>query len=128
MAADFDTSAGGSDGIAFLVSAGIVYEIIAAACSSPQTTEINAGSRAGTLMKWVHIGIAQAGLFVAVAAMIDKKHRKAIVAGGVTAGALMYVQYDHAKRAGLKGARAGQPGTEGQGSNSAAMASWNNPG
>ena len=51
-------------GIAFLVAAGIVYEIIAAACSSPQTTEINASTRAGTLMKWVHIGLAQSALFV----------------------------------------------------------------
>jgi hypothetical protein len=113
MAADFNTGAGGSDGIAFLVSAGIVYEIIAAACSSPQTTEINAGSRAGTLMKWVHIGIAQAAAFVAFAAVIDRQHRGAIMAGGIAAASLMYVQYDHAKRAGLAAAAAGQPSTEG---------------
>lgn len=127
MAAEF-SSGGSGRGVAFMVSAGIVYEIIAAACSSPQTTEINAGSRAGTLMKWVHIGIGQAALFVAIAAAIDPAHRREIIAGGATAAALMYVQYDHAKRAGLKGARAGQPGTEGKDSNSAAMASWNNPG
>lgn len=117
MAADFNTGAGGSDGIAFLVSAGIVYEIIAAACSSPQTTEINAGSRAGTLMKWVHLGIGQSAAFVTVAAVIDRKHRKAIIAGGVAAGALMYAQYAHARSAGLKAARAGAPGTEGPESN-----------
>lgn len=126
MPSDFNTAAGGSGGIAFLVSAGIVYEIIAAACSSPQTTEINAGSRAGTLMKWVHIGIGQAALFVAVAAAIDKSHRTEIIAGGVAAGGLMYAQYAHAKQAGLKGAAQGQPGTEGPGSNSSL--SWNNPG
>ncbi|HXT92375.1 MAG TPA: hypothetical protein VN714_24335, partial [Trebonia sp.] len=57
-------SGNGSTGIAFLVSAGIVNEIIAAACSSPQTTEINAAKRADTLMKWVNLGIAQAALFV----------------------------------------------------------------
>lgn len=107
--ADMATAAQSGDGIAFLVSAGIVYEIIAAACSSPQTTEINAGARAGTLMKWVHIGLVQAVLFIAIAATIDKKHAKAIVAGGGTAGALMYGQYVHAKRAGL---RNGGPGTE----------------
>lgn len=49
-------------GTAFLVSAGVMYEIIAAACSSPQTTELNAGARAKTLMKWVHLGVVQ-GLF-----------------------------------------------------------------
>lgn len=99
--ADFGTAAKGSDGIAFLVSAGIVYEIIAAACSSPQTTEINAGTRADSLMKWVHLGIGQAAIFIAVAAWIDAKHRRAIVGGGVLAGGLMYAQYVHAKRAGL---------------------------
>ena len=62
-------SGNGSTGIAFLVSAGIVYEIIAAACSSPQTTEINASKRADTLMKWVNLGIAQAALFVFAAAV-----------------------------------------------------------
>lgn len=88
-------------GIAFLVSAGIVYEIIAAACSSPQTTEINASTRADTLMKWVHIGLGQAAVFVGAAAVIDKANRGAIVLGGLTAAVLMYVQYAHAKNAGL---------------------------
>jgi hypothetical protein len=99
----------GSEGVAFLVSAGIVYEIIAAACSSPQTTEINAKSRSGTLMKWVHIGIVQAALFVVIAALIDKKRSRPILAGGFLAGALMYGQYVHAKGAGL---RSDEPGTE----------------
>ena len=107
--ADVATAFGASWGIAFLVAAGIVYEIIAAACSSPQTTEINASSRADTLMKWVHIGIGQAALFILIAAGIDKPHRSAILAGGITAAGLMYVQYLHARQAGLA---SGQPGTE----------------
>lgn len=90
-----------SNGIAFLVSAGIVYEIIAAACSSPQTTEINASTRADTLMKWVWIGLVQAGVFVAVAAMLDSQHRAPIIFGGATAGVLMLAQYWHARDAGL---------------------------
>lgn len=98
-----------SDGVAFLVSAGIVYEIIAAACSSPQTMEINAAARAGTLMKWVNIGVIQAALFVAIAATIDARHRRPIIAGGTLAAVLMYVQYVHAKQAGLAN---GGPGTE----------------
>lgn len=104
-----DVNLNNSDGIAFLVSAGIVYEIIAAACSSPQTTEINASSRADTLMKWVYIGLAQSAVFIAVAAYIDPKHSQAIIGGGVSAGALMLAQYVHAKRAGLA---SGKPGTE----------------
>jgi hypothetical protein len=99
--ADASIAAGGSDGIAFLVSAGIVYEIIAAACSSPQTTEINASTRADTLMKWVNIGLAQAAGFIAIAAYFDARHRTAILAGGALAGGIMYGQYVHARRAGL---------------------------
>lgn len=90
-----------STGIAFLVSAGIVYEIIAAACSSPQTAEINAGKRADTLMKWVHLGMIQSIAFIAVAAYFDRKNRTAIIAGGGVAAAVMYAQYWHAMEAGL---------------------------
>jgi len=98
-----------SHGVAFLVSAGIVYEIIAAACSSPQTTEINASTRADTLMKWVHLGIFQSIFFVAVAAIFDEKHRWAILSGGFSAAVLMYGQYIHARNSGLKSS---EPGTE----------------
>lgn len=96
-----------SNGIAFLVSAGIVYEIIAAACSSPQTTEINANKRADTLMKWVNIGVGQAIVFVVIAAWFDSQHRTAIFAGGAMAAILMYIQYWHAKDAGLKSNKGG---------------------
>jgi hypothetical protein len=106
-----------SHGIAFLVSAGVVYEIIAAACSSPQTTEINAASRAGTLMKWVHVGLVQAALLVGIGAYLDKKRRGSIIAGGSTAGVIMYGSYWHAKRAGL---RNGGPSTEDTGGKPAA--------
>lgn len=100
---------GQSNGIAFLVAAGIVYEIIAAACSSPQTTEINASTRAETLLKWVYIGEGQAVIFIIAAAVIDKKHCNAIIAGGLLAGVLMHISYVHAKMAGL---RSTEPGTE----------------
>jgi|SRR5882762_9002859 len=90
-----------STGIAFLVSAGIVYEIIAASCSSPQTAEINAGKRADTLMKWVHLGVLQSIAFIAAAAYFDKNNRTAIIVGGAVAAAVMYVQYWHAMQAGL---------------------------
>lgn len=107
--ADMASVARGGGGVAFLVSAGIVYEIIAAACSSPQTTEINAKSRSGTLMKWVHLGVGQALIFVVVAAMLDPKHSGEIIGGGLLAMALMYGQYIHARKAGLA---SDLPGTE----------------
>lgn len=93
---------GSSDGIAFLVSAGIVYEIIAAAASSPQTTEINADKRAGTLMKWVHLGLAQSALFVGLAAYFDRRHARAILIGGGIAAVILEASYLHAKANGLK--------------------------
>jgi hypothetical protein len=97
------------DGSAFLISAGIVYEIIAAACSSPQTTEINADTRSDTLMKWVNIGLVQSAIFVAVAVCIEPKRKKPILAGGGLAAAFMYASYRHANYAGLASS---EPGTE----------------
>jgi hypothetical protein len=112
VGAEFASPGTGTNGIAFLVSAGVVYEVIAAACSSPQTLELNAASRAATLWKWVNLGIAQAVLFVAIASYIDRKHRSAIISGGATAAALMYAQYYHARSSGLKN---GGPPTESYG-------------
>lgn len=96
--------------VPFLVSAGIVYEIIAAACSSPQTAEINAGTRADTLMKWVHIGLVQSALFVGIAVAVDPKHVAPLLSGGGLAAVVMYGSYLHAKQSGLASA---EPGTEG---------------
>lgn len=88
-------------GIAFLVAAGIVFEIIAYSCSSPQTTELNADKRAPTLMKWVHIGQVQSAGFIGVAAAIDKNHRVPILVGGGLAMVISEGLYMHAKQAGL---------------------------
>jgi hypothetical protein len=97
------------NGVAFLVSAGIVYEIIAFACSSPQTAEINIRTRGGTLMKWVHLGEALGVAFVVVAGMIDPKHRAAIWIGGAVAIAASETMYRHAA---VSGMRNPGPGTE----------------
>lgn len=96
------------DALTFMVSAGLVYEVIAAACSSPQTTEINAGARSKTLMKWVYIGMIQALALVLIAAAISKRPAPAIMGGGLAAG-LMWIQYAHAKACGMK---SNEPGTE----------------
>ena len=98
--ADINAAVGKNAAVTFMVSAGLVYEIIAAACSSPQTTEINAGVRADTLMKWVWLGLGQAALFVGIAAWLSDEPWAAIWGGGMAAG-LMLAQYQHAKTAGL---------------------------
>ena len=90
----------GSNGIAFLVAGGLVYEIIAFACSSPQTAEINIKTRGDTLMKWVHLGQALAAVTITIAAIVDRKHRAAIIAGGVFAMASAEAFYIHAKQSG----------------------------
>jgi hypothetical protein len=96
-------------GVAFLVSAAVVYDIVAATNSSPQTTEINAARRADTLMKWVNIGTVQAVAFVLVAALYDKQNRRPILLGGLFSAGLLYAQYVHARNAGLA---SGDEGTE----------------
>ncbi len=97
--------------VAFMVAAGLVYEIIAAACSSPQTAEINADRRSETLMKWVRVGLAQAALFVIIAMIIARQSGThwAVLAGGILAGVLMWISYIHANKAGLNNCK---PGTE----------------
>jgi hypothetical protein len=91
----------GNNGIAFLVSAGITYEVIAKACSSPQTTELNAAKRAPTLMKWVNIGTIEGLLFVGIAAIMEKQTAGAVIFGGLLAAAITYAEYIHARNVGL---------------------------
>jgi hypothetical protein len=99
-----------SDAGAIGIYAAVVYDVISATNSSPQTTEINAGARADTLMKWVNIGLAQAALFVAIgmAAEPPGKRWRPLIGGGL-AMVLLYAQYIHARNAGMKSS---EPGTE----------------
>jgi hypothetical protein len=112
---------GGASGTgpAFLLGAGIVYEIVASACSSPQTTELNP-HRGPTLMKWVGLGLAQGAVFVVLAAMWDRGNARPILAGGALAGVLMYGSYRHARAS----ADASKAGTE---PSAAAGYGWGNP-
>lgn len=89
-------------GIAFLVAVEVVFAIIAAACSSPQTTEINVDKRGDTLMKWVYIGLAMVAFFIIAAAALDRRHAKEYIAGAVLASAIMVGAYIYAKNSGLK--------------------------
>ena len=92
---------GGATAAVVAIYAALVYDIISATNSSPQTTEINASARAGTLMKWVHLGLIQAGVFVAIGVALHPKRWPPLVGGGL-AGVMLYGQYVHAKNSGLK--------------------------
>jgi hypothetical protein len=96
-------------GLAFLSGAQIMADIVAKACSSPQTMEINAQARAGTLMKWVRVGLLEGASLVVIAAMISPQVSAAFLAGGAVEGAVTYMQYQHAKQSGLASSK---PGTE----------------
>ena len=88
-------------GIAFLIGAGAVAEFVAKAVSSPQTVEINARKRAPTLMKWVVIGLVEGAIMVTVAALIDKRYAKYLIAGGIFEGVVTYAEYVYGKQSGL---------------------------
>lgn len=97
-----------STAISVAVYAELVYTVISASCSSPQTAEINAHSRAGTLMKWVNIGLVQGAAFGVLGAVLDKRRWPPLLGAGLAMGALWF-QYRHALRCGLA---SNAPGTE----------------
>lgn len=101
---------GDTDAVAIAVYAALTYDVISATNSSPQTTEINARARATTLMKWVMIGLVQAGLFIGIGMIAEPSGKKwrPLVGGGL-AMILLYGQYAYAKSCGLKSS---EPGTE----------------
>lgn len=95
---------GGNPAVEMAVYAALTYDIISATNSSPQTTEINAAARAETLMKWVKLGLAQAAAFAIIGITIDVVRGKPpwpAALGAGLAGGLLWMQYVHAKQAGL---------------------------
>lgn len=76
-------------------------------CSSPQTTEINAKTRAPTLMKWVVVGGAFAVTAGATASVYSGSW--APFAGAAAVALVMFLVYRHARDAGL---RSEEPATE----------------
>jgi hypothetical protein len=99
----------GSRGIAFLVGAALMADLIAKACSSPQTVETNSGRRADTAMKWATVGIVEGAIFVIIASWLEPGNAKAFVAGGALEAGITYFEYQHAKASGLASE---EPGTE----------------
>lgn len=100
---------GAGFGLAFIISYTMTGEIMAKDVSSPQTTELNAATRAPTLMKYVHIGQVESLAVIGVAAYCDKTYRAPILIGGLAGVAVNEVLYQHAKKQGLQN---GGPPTE----------------
>lgn len=108
MAGEFG-GGGNGKGKAFMIASAVMLEAIAAACSSPQTMQINAHARAGTLMKWVNVGLGLGAGLVVIGAMIEPDNAGPILAGGAVTGGVMWYLYKHAKETGLASTA---PGTE----------------
>jgi hypothetical protein len=102
----------GTPAVTMAVYAALTYDIISATNSSPQTTEINAASRADTLMKWVVIGLIQAAVFGGLGIALEVRSGRPFwppALGAGLAGGLLWGQCVHAKNAGLS---SDLPGTE----------------
>ena len=94
-------------GLAFLGGAMAMADLMAKAVSSPQTHYLNAkGGRAESSGMWVKVGLAEGALFVAIAAIIDPRNRKAFLAGGILEGLITWYEYGYATKAGLANAEA----------------------
>jgi hypothetical protein len=89
---------GVDDASLFGIAATLVYTIFSANCSSPQTTELFAAERSGTLWKYVRTAGWQSAALVGVMAVKGRSPWPAI-GGGIT-GALLWYTYADALRAG----------------------------
>lgn len=99
------SAAGAYDAIAFGVACDLTYTIFGASNSSPQTTELFASQRAGTLWKYVRLGGLQTCVLIGImAARAGSEGGLARAfwpaAGGLLTGGMMWAMYAHALKAG----------------------------
>jgi hypothetical protein len=87
------------------VSAELVYQLVGANMSSPQTAELNAGARAPTIGKWVNLTNAEAAGWITLLCLLDRSLWPAF--GGSIAAVGMWLKYKHAIASGLS--KGGQP-------------------
>jgi drug/metabolite transporter (DMT)-like permease len=95
----------------FGIYAALVLDIFSTTNSSPQTTELFARERSGTLWRWVRAGAIMAVAFTALGAWMAWKDKKENVwgplAGGLLALGVMWAMYSYAlkKGGGSKGGK-----------------------
>lgn len=96
-------------GLAALIGiyAALIFDVFSSTNSSPQTTELFAGERAGSLWRWVKIGAVISVLFIGMAAWIEYKDKDTDkhswygpIIGGLVALVLMLAMYAHALKMG----------------------------
>jgi len=94
--------AGASNAVIFGVYAALAYDIMSSTNSSPQTTELFAGDRSETLMKYVKIGDVQIIAFGLFGSLLEGNWWP--LAGCLSVGAIMHGMYAHALNAGMNSA------------------------
>lgn len=101
---DFSALSGnaGVAAVLFLAAADAAYNAYSATNSSPQTTELFAGEREHTLMKYVKLGHVQVVGIVGFAAFVANKQGLAMwpILGGGAVMIAMHAMYAHALKAG----------------------------
>lgn len=80
------------------VFAALAYDITSANLSSPQTFELNAGQRAGTLSKWLNLNLVEAAAWGIFGSLLDGSGLPML--GVVLGTASMYLKYKYAIRSG----------------------------
>jgi len=91
------------------VTAELVYQLVGANMSSPQTAELNAEARAPTIDKWVRLTNAEAAGWILLLMILARKLWAYVLLGGLIAAVGMWLKYRYAISSGLSD---GQPGTE----------------
>lgn len=88
----------------FGIYADLAFNIYSATNSSPQTTELFAGDRADTLMKWVWVGGGAVLVFGVFGTILATKATGRLnlwpLFGSLSVGGVMYFMYCHALKAG----------------------------
>lgn len=102
-----DTVLTGTRMLTVAVAAEMVFQLVGANMSSPQTAELNAHARAPTLAKWLHITNVDAVAWTLFFCFLDRSLWPAL--GGGLAALEMHYKYRYAIGAGLESKA---PGTE----------------
>jgi hypothetical protein len=96
-------------GLAALIGiyAALVLDVFSSTNSSPQTTELFASERAGSLWRWVKLGAIVSVAFVILAAYIEYRDKTTgdrtwlgPIIGGTVALLIMMAMYSHALKMG----------------------------